>query len=99
MSNAMRNGRPEVVLYALLTCPHCRRLKEYLHHRGVSFEIHHVDLLTGEERSLALDALKRKNPACTFPTLVLGDRVVVGYRPEEIEEGLRELTRRRESYG
>lgn len=99
MSERMRDGRPEVVLYALLTCAHCRRVKEYLEQRGVSFEIHHVDLLTGDDRSRALDALKRKNPACTFPTLVMGDQVVVGYRPDEIEKGLRELTTRRESHG
>ena len=99
MPKDMRDDRPEVVLHALLTCLHCQRVKEHLQQRGVFFEVHHVDLLTGDDRSLALDALKRKNPACTFPTLVMGDRIVVGYRPDDIDQGLRELRKRRENYG
>jgi hypothetical protein len=34
--------------------------------------------------------LSRLNPAQSFPTLVMGDRVIVGYKPEEAESTWKE---------
>jgi glutaredoxin-like protein NrdH len=48
-----------------------------------------VDALQGEDREKVLDEVKRLNPSCTFPTLVIGDRVIVGFRKDEIEEALK----------
>jgi glutaredoxin-like protein NrdH len=33
--------------------------------------------------------VKEFNKRCTFPTLVVGDKVVVGFREEEVRETLR----------
>lgn len=85
------HDHPSVVLYALLTCPHCRRVKEMLQEYGVPFELCLVDLLTGEERSRVLAEIKSKNPEVSFPTLVVHDRVIVGYRPDVIDQALRSV--------
>ncbi|ROQ93422.1 glutaredoxin family protein [Desulfosoma caldarium] len=85
--NETRPANPKrITLYALQTCPHCRRLKEYLKEHGVEHELVLVDLLTGDERSAVLAAVKRINPASSFPTLVIDDQVIVGYKPEEVEK-------------
>jgi hypothetical protein len=47
-----------------------------------------VDLLDHEERVAILEDVKKWNPRCSFPTIVIGDKVVVGYREEEIKEVL-----------
>jgi glutathione S-transferase len=57
---------------------------------GVSYELIFVDLLLGEEKGDTMRELRRFNPECTFPTLVVGDRVIVGYKEEAIREALRD---------
>ncbi len=91
MPQPSNQDRPSLVLYGLLTCPHCRRVKEYLEQQAVPFKLCLVDLLTGEERSRVLAEIKSRNPAVTFPTLVVENRVLVGGRLEEIEQVLRDL--------
>jgi len=47
-----------------------------------------VDTLQGEERQAMIEEVKRYNPNCTFPTILIGDKVIVGFRKDEIEEAL-----------
>jgi hypothetical protein len=47
-----------------------------------------VDLLEGEERKAILEDVKKFNPRCSFPTIIIGDTVIVGYKEEEIREAL-----------
>jgi glutaredoxin-like protein NrdH len=45
-------------------------------------------LLDGEERVAILEDIRQWNPKCTFPTIIIGDTVVIGYREDEIREAL-----------
>jgi glutaredoxin len=47
-----------------------------------------VDLCTGDERERAINEVKKVNPQCSFPTLIIGDKVIVGYKEDEIKEAL-----------
>ena len=78
----------EVKLYALSTCGHCRDTKELLNQCGVDYECVDIDRLEPGERQSYLEEIKKLNPECTFPTLVAGDKVVVGYKKEAIKEAL-----------
>ena len=75
-----------VILYALSTCIHCRALAEFLEGSQIDFSVVNIDELEGKERRDMFKALKRLNPQCTFPTLVVKEQVVVGYKLEEIRE-------------
>lgn len=79
---------PPVMLYALSTCIHCRKAKEFLENCHVPYKYTYVDQLAGEERTDTVTALKKLNPALSFPTLVIGDRVVVGFNEEDIRNAL-----------
>ena len=48
-----------------------------------------VDMLEGEEREASLEDVKKFNPKCSFPTIIIGEKVIVGYRESEIKEALR----------
>ncbi len=78
----------KITLYALSTCIWCKKTKEMLSSLGVGFDYIYVDLLKGEDRAEALEEIKRYNPSISFPTLVIGDNVVVGFREKEIREAL-----------
>ena len=47
-----------------------------------------VDLLDGEERKAILADVKKFNPRCSFPTVIIGDEVIVGYKEDKIKEAL-----------
>lgn len=77
-----------IVLYSLSSCPKCGDVKKLLQSRGSAFTFHNVDWLAGEERNEAMRALRKVNPEVTFPTLVVGDDVVVGAKMDRIREVL-----------
>lgn len=79
---------PQVKIYTLSTCVHCNNVKKFLTDCSVKFEFEDVDLLTGEERKAILEELAKFNPSCSFPTIIIGDRVIVGFREQEIREAL-----------
>jgi glutaredoxin len=54
----------------------------------VVFDAIDVDLLEGEERVAIIEEVKKLNPSCSFPTLQIGDQVIVGFKENEIKEAL-----------
>ncbi|MGA2401797.1 MAG: glutaredoxin family protein [Syntrophobacteraceae bacterium] len=79
---------PCVKLYALSTCGHCKDTKEFLDKCGVEYDCVHVDQLEGDERRQLLDEIKKANPGCAFPMLLIGSKVIIGFKREEIREAL-----------
>lgn len=77
-----------VKIYALSTCIHCKHCKEYLDERGQPYECVYVDRLAGEERNETIAAIKKVNPNLSFPTVMIGETVVVGFDKEQIDKAL-----------
>jgi len=80
--------QPEVKMYTLSTCTHCKDVKKFLDDCKVTYEFEDVDLLTGRERAEALEEIRKINARCIFPTIIIGGRVIVGFRDDEIREAL-----------
>jgi glutaredoxin-like protein NrdH len=79
----------QVMLYALSTCGWCKKTKGLLNELGVSYTYTDVDTLTGAERESVMDEVRKWNPACSFPTLVInGSNCIVGFVEEEIRDAL-----------
>jgi glutaredoxin-like protein NrdH len=79
---------PEVFVYALSTCGHCRNTKKLLDANNVKYDFVDVDLLPRDELKKTLDDVRKVNPQAAFPTILIGDKVIVGYRELEILEAL-----------
>ncbi len=77
-----------IKIYTLSTCGHCKSTKRFLDECKIKFEFEDVDLLEGEERKAILEEVKKWNPNCSFPTIVIGDKIIVGYKEDEIREAL-----------
>jgi len=77
-----------VKIYTLTTCIHCKNTKEFLTKCGIDYDCVDVDQLQGEERKAVLEEVKQYNPSCSFPTIVIGNKVIVGFKKEEIQEAL-----------
>ncbi|MFO7859855.1 MAG: glutaredoxin family protein [Desulfosalsimonas sp.] len=78
----------DVKVYALSTCGHCKKAKALLNECNVSYDSVEVDLLDSEERQTVLEDVKALNPRCSFPTIRIGEKVIVGYKEDEIKEAL-----------
>jgi glutaredoxin-like protein NrdH len=80
--------RGEVTLYALSTCPWCKRTKRLLADNGVAFKYVDVDLLEGDEAERVVAEIGRLNPNRSFPTIIIDGKVIAGFQEERIREAL-----------
>jgi glutaredoxin len=60
-------------------------MKNYLDEKHVSYDCVYVDTLEGQEKVDTVAQVKRYNPAISFPTLVVGDNVVVGFKKSDVD--------------
>jgi glutaredoxin-like protein NrdH len=81
-------NKGDVMLYALSTCGWCKKTKRLLDELGIEYHYVDVDLVTDEQQGDVLDEVKGWNPRGTFPTLVVNDECIVGYKEEKIKEVL-----------
>jgi glutaredoxin len=82
------NTQPDVKIYSLSTCSHCKATKKFLGECTIKYEFIDVDLLEGDERKAIIEDVKKFNPRCSFPTVIIGEKVIVGYKEKEIKEAL-----------
>ena len=79
-----------IVIYALSTCPWCKKTKKLLSDIGVEYYHVDVDLLEDDERKEAMQVVKKWNPSGSFPTIVIdGKQCIVGFKEDEIREALK----------
>ena len=78
-----------VMLYALSTCVWCKKTKQLLDELGVAYDYEYVDMLKGDEKDEVMNIVRRWNPECSFPTLVINEKCIVGFRENAIREALR----------
>jgi len=80
--------QPPVKIYTLSTCSHCKSTKKFLDECHVQYEFTDVDLLSAEEKKLIIEDVRKLNPDCTFPTIIIGDKVIVGFEENKIKKAL-----------
>jgi glutaredoxin-like protein NrdH len=83
-----RMSKEEVKVYSLSTCSHCKAAKKFLGDCTIKYDFVDVDLLEGDERKAIVEDVKKFNPRCSFPTIIIGETVIVGYKEKEIKEAL-----------
>lgn len=75
-----------IKVFALSTCPYCRMTRSYLEENDVAFDLVEVDQLHGDERNDAIAEVKEISGGTSFPVLVIGEEVVVGFDKKRIKE-------------
>ena len=77
----------EVMLYALSTCVWCKKTKKLLEELNVDFYFTDVDLLDTPDKENAKEEIKKWNPACSFPSLVIDNKLcIIGYEEKKIRD-------------
>ena len=79
----------KVMLYALSTCGWCKKTKRLLNELGIAYQYLDLDALPDEERESVKEVVRRYNPRCNYPTVVINDsECVVGYDEDKMKEVL-----------
>lgn len=81
----------KVVLYALSTCPWCKKTKALLDQLGVTYSYEDVDLLAGKASKEVIRELEKWGNSGSFPFIIINDQVtILGFDEEKI---LKELSK------
>ncbi len=87
MTHVPGEHKADIKLYALSTCPWCRKVKALLDELGVEYDFVDVDLLDDDEREKVVEEVRHWNPTGGFPTIVFDDeKCVVGFDEARIKE-------------
>ena len=79
---------PKVKIFTLSTCSHCKATKKFLNDNGIKFEFVDVDQFQGAEREKILEDVVQYNPQRSFPTIIIGDEIIIGFKEDDIRKAL-----------
>ncbi|GAB1398881.1 glutaredoxin domain-containing protein [Aminivibrio sp.] len=72
-----------IKVFTTKTCPWCTKVKEYLEEKKIPFE--NVDVATNREAAMEM---VRKSGQMGVPVTQIGEKYIVGYNPDAIDEEL-----------
>ena len=78
----------KVKICTLSTCSHCKAAKNFFIDNNIVFDATEVDLLQGEAREAILNEVVQYNPQRSFPTIIIGEKVIIGFKEIDIREAL-----------
>lgn len=78
----------KIKVYTLSTCSHCKAAKKLLNDNSIAFDFVDVDLLQGDDRQKMIEEVMQYNPDRSFPTILIGDKIIIGFKENAIKEAL-----------
>jgi glutaredoxin-like protein NrdH len=78
----------DVTLYALSTCVWCKKTRQLLDELGVAYDYEYIDLLQGDEKTSAMNVVRKWNPPCSFPTMIINGKCIIGFQEDKIRQAL-----------
>lgn len=75
-------------LFTLSTCVHCKAAKRFFKLHGIDFDHIDVDKLDSREKEAILSEMTRLSGTCRFPTIVIGNTVIVGFYEDKVRAAI-----------
>jgi len=83
------NKNHKVMLYTLSTCIWCKKTKQLLIDNKITYEYIDLDTASSEDKKIALEDLKKRQAPIAFPSIIIdGEKLITGYKVQEISEAL-----------
>jgi glutaredoxin-like YruB-family protein len=79
----MGKDKDAVVVYSTPTCPICKKAKEYLKQKGVSYE--EIDVSADRK---AAEEMDKKSGQMGVPVIFVGDTMLVGFNALKLDAAL-----------
>ena len=71
----------QVVIYSTPTCPYCKRAKDYLARKGISYIEHNVAI----DRAAAKEMVK-KTGQLGVPVILVDDEILIGFNQTQLDK-------------
>jgi glutaredoxin-like YruB-family protein len=71
----------KVVTYSTPTCPYCKRAKEYLSQKGISY----TDIDVAQDREKARE-MAEKSGQMSVPVIIIDGEIVVGFNQVQLDK-------------
>ena len=71
----------KVVIYSTPTCPYCKRAKEYLSRKGISY----TDIDVAQDREKAKE-MTQKSGQMSVPVIIIDGEIVVGFNQAQLDK-------------
>lgn len=71
----------KVVIYSTPTCPYCKRAKEYLSRKGISY----TDIDVAQDKEKAKE-MTEKSGQMSVPVIIIDGEVVVGFNQVQLDK-------------
>lgn len=75
----------DIQVFTTPTCPYCTKIKQWLEENNYDYEEHDV----AEDKDKAKEMIEKTGER-GVPQTFVGDKVIVGFRPEKIQEAIEE---------
>lgn len=84
------NEDKRIMMYTISTCGFCKAAKAFLEEHGIPFDFIDIDLLDQEEKRRVLREARERagKDRLSFPTILIGDTVIIGFKEYEIRKAL-----------
>jgi len=79
----------KIKVYALSTCPYCKRTRKFLDDHKVAYDCVEVDMLDDDAQDKALEEIEKLTGRQSFPVVIIGDEVIVGHDEDRLRGALK----------
>jgi len=79
--------KPKV--YALSTCPYCKRTRRFLDDHEIAYDCIEVDLLDDSKQDEVLDEIEKLTGRRSFPVVIIGKEIIVGHDETKLRKALK----------
>jgi glutaredoxin-like protein NrdH len=79
----------KLMVYALSTCPYCKRTKRFLDQHNIEYEHVDVDLLDDDKQDKVMEEIEKMTGKRAFPVVIIGTEIIVGHDEEKLKKALK----------
>ena len=79
----------KIMVYALSTCPYCKRTKRFLDDHKIVYEHVDVDLLDDSKQDEVMDKIEKLTGRRSFPVVVIGQEWWIGHDEDRLKKALK----------
>lgn len=79
---------PKPKVYALSTCPYCKRTRRFLDDHKIAYDCIEVDMLDDSKQDEVLDEVEKLTGRRSFPVVIIGKEIIVGHDEAKLRKAL-----------
>jgi len=83
------DAKDKPMVYALSTCPYCKRTKRFLDSHKIAYDSVDVDLLDDAKQDEVMDKVEKMTGKRSFPVVIIGKDIIVGHDEDKLKKALR----------